>query len=50
MAHYMVAVCDIANFHDNMKKYVKLSADLVAKHGGEYGQNADRSFGNPKTI
>ena len=36
MALFIVAVCNITNFHDNMKKYVQLSADLVAKHGGEY--------------
>ncbi len=36
MSHYLVAVCNITNFNDNMKKYVQLSAELVARHGGEY--------------
>ncbi|MXW21270.1 MAG: DUF1330 domain-containing protein [Gammaproteobacteria bacterium] len=36
MSHYLVAVCHITNFNDNMKKYAQLSAELVAKNGGEY--------------
>jgi uncharacterized protein (DUF1330 family) len=36
MAAYMVAVCDITNFTEDMGKYVATSAELVAKNGGEY--------------
>ncbi len=36
MAHYMVAVCNITNFNENMKKYAQRSAELVASNGGEY--------------
>ena len=36
MAAYILSLCKITNPHDNFKKYSKLAADLVHKHGGKY--------------
>ena len=32
MSHYLVAVCHITNFNDNMKKYAQLSAELAVSY------------------
>ena len=36
MAAYIVAVCEITNFSEGMKEYVKRSEELVHAAGGEY--------------
>ncbi len=36
MAAYIVAVCEITNFNEGMKEYVRRSEELVHKAGGEY--------------
>lgn len=36
MAAYIVAVCEITNFSEGMKQYVKRSEELVHEAGGEY--------------
>lgn len=44
MTAYIVSVCKVTNFTDDLKKYVEISADLVKKYGGRYiirGEAAD---------
>ena len=36
MAAYIVSLCTITDFHDNLKKYITLSEDLIKEHGGDY--------------
>jgi uncharacterized protein (DUF1330 family) len=36
MAAYIVAVCEITNFSEGMKEYVRRSEELIHKAGGEY--------------
>ena len=36
MTAYIVSVCKVTNPHDNFKKYLKLSEDLLKAHGGTY--------------
>lgn len=36
MAAYLLAVCDVTNPNENFKKYIGRSAEMIAKHGGEY--------------
>ena len=36
MAAYIVAVCEITNFSEGMKEYVRRSEELVDKAGGKY--------------
>jgi len=36
MAAYIVAVCEITNISDELKEYAAKSAEITAKHGGEY--------------
>ena len=36
MAAYIVSLCTITDFHDNLKKYITLSEDLIKEYGGEY--------------
>ena len=36
MAAYLVSVCKVTNPHDDFKKYIKLSEDLLRKHKGQY--------------
>jgi uncharacterized protein (DUF1330 family) len=36
MPAYLLAICEITNPNDNFKKYIGRSAEMMAKHGGEY--------------
>ena len=36
MAAYLVSMCKVTNPHDNFKKYIKLSEDMMKSHGGRY--------------
>lgn len=36
MAAYLISLCKITNPHDNFKKYIKISEDMLKQHGGSY--------------
>lgn len=36
MAAYLVALAQITDFNDNVKKYAQLAAEWAAENGGEY--------------
>ena len=36
MAAYLMSLCKVTNPHDNFKKYVKISEDMLKEHGGRY--------------
>jgi uncharacterized protein (DUF1330 family) len=36
MAAYLMSLCKITNPHDNFKKYVKISGDMLKEYGGTY--------------
>ena len=36
MPAYMLAICDITNMNENMKKYAELSAKLIRDNHGKY--------------
>ena len=36
MAAYLVSVCEVTNPHDDFKKYIALSEQLLKKHNGQY--------------
>ena len=36
MAAYLIAIAQITDFNDNVKKYAQLSAEWAAENGGEY--------------
>ena len=36
MTAYLIAVAQITNFNDNVKKYAQLSAEWAQENGGEY--------------
>lgn len=36
MAAYLVSVCEVTNPHDDFKKYIALSEQLLKKHDAQY--------------
>jgi len=36
MAAYLISLCKVTNPHDNFKKYIKISEDMLKQHGGSY--------------
>lgn len=36
MAAYLVTLCDITDWSDDLKRYIEISAALLAEHGGSY--------------
>ena len=36
MAAFLVSVCEVTNPHDDFRRYVQLSGELLKKHGGQY--------------
>ncbi len=36
MTAYLVSICKVTDFTENLKKYVEISADLVKQYGGRY--------------